>query len=262
MLRFAFSDLVLFGHEPGHNIRELYWAKASGVEILMDGPAWRNPRQTAASVKAALADCPVELSLHPPSVKVNLADADEGIRHASWRAHLDALELARELGARHLVVHPGFLSPGFPLYRARQLASEAVAGLQAAARGTGVLLGLENVGHGGTSLFNEDEYITFGEQFDAAGYLVDTGHANLNGWNLASLLKQTRTRLAGVHLHDNRGDTDLHLPVGEGKIHWPDIWPLLPSLDCPLILEYAPGTPLATLVASCEFIQRETGRSC
>lgn len=46
--RFAFSDLVLYGREPGYNIRELYWAGASGVEILMDGPAWQNPRQVAA----------------------------------------------------------------------------------------------------------------------------------------------------------------------------------------------------------------------
>lgn len=164
-----------------------------------------------------------------------------------------------------MVVHPGFLSsPDFPLYRAWQHASEAVAGLVATARGTGVLLGLENVGYNGTSLFNEDEYIFFVKQFDpaGAGYLIDTGHAHLNGWNLAALLEQTKPRLVGMHLHDNRGDGDRHLPVGEGNIPWSNIWPLLGSLGdrCPLILEYEPGTPLATLAASCDFIQRETGR--
>jgi hypothetical protein len=32
-----FSDLVLYGREPDRNIRDLYRAQASGVEILMDG---------------------------------------------------------------------------------------------------------------------------------------------------------------------------------------------------------------------------------
>jgi sugar phosphate isomerase/epimerase len=116
------------------------------------------------------------------------------------------------------------------------------------------------VGYSGTSLFSEHEYITFGEQFESAGYLVDTGHANLNGWNLAALLEQTKPRLTGIHLHDNQGDEDRHLPVGEGSIPWLDVFPLLGGLRCPLILEYAPGTPLAALAASRACIERETRR--
>lgn len=264
--RFAFSDLPLYGKEPGHNIRELYWAGARGVEILMDGPAWHKPRQAAASLKTALAACPVEVSIHPATVAINLAHQDETIRKVSRQAHLDALELARELGARHVVVHPGFRSsPDFPLYSAWRHASEAVEELSQIALREGLLLGLENVGYNETSLFNQEEYIFFVEQFDpqCAGYLIDTGHAHLDGWNLPDLIKQAQPRLVAMHLHDNRGDGDSHLPVGEGTIPWTAIWPRIAACGerSPLILEYEPGTPLETLAASRDLIQREIDRN-
>jgi len=121
---------------------------------------------------------------------------------------------------------------------------------------------LENVGYHGTSLFNAEEYLGFVKKFAPAGYLIDLGHAHLNGWNPAALLEQPGPLLTGIHLRDNHGDDDRHLPVGEGNIPWPDLWPLLGSLadHRPLILEYAPGTPLTTLVAGCRLTERETQR--
>jgi sugar phosphate isomerase/epimerase len=58
-----------------------------------------------------------------------------------------------------------------------------------------------------------------------AGFHLDIGHANLRlgkgeSNRTADLLKQFGDRLAHVHISDNRGDDDLHLPLGAGAIDW------------------------------------------
>ena len=49
-----------------------------------------------------------------------------------------------------------------------------------------------------------------------------------------------RDLVAGVHLHDNHGDKDEHLPPYEGTIDWPAAIKILktaPETDLPLVLE-------------------------
>ncbi len=52
------------------------------------------------------------------------------------------------------------------------------------------------------------------------GFCYDSGHENhyTKEWNL---LDRYGHRLAALHLHDNRGGLDQHLPPGEGTIRWP-----------------------------------------
>ncbi|OAT82310.1 sugar phosphate isomerase/epimerase family protein [Desulfotomaculum copahuensis] len=260
-LNVSFSDLPLLGKKPAAVVRLLCEAGADGLEILMDGPAWDDPGEAARQLRTVLRTCPVPVSLHPPAWDINLTSENGVIRAASFEAHLAAVRLAHEVGAKHVVVHPGFRhSPAFPLYAAWERAEDALARLVEAARPLGVVLAVENVGYGGESLFTQDEYVVFVERFDSAvtGYLIDTGHALLNGWDLPALLEQAAPRLAGIHLHDNYGDADTHRPVGEGTVAWDGIWRALGALapDCPLILEYAPGTPLSRLSADRERIAR------
>ena len=49
------------------------------------------------------------------------------------------------------------------------------------------------------------------------GFCLDIGHANTTG-QLDELIKQFRDRLINIHIHDNRGEHDEHLTLGEGNI--------------------------------------------
>ncbi len=49
---------------------------------------------------------------------------------------------------------------------------------------------------------------------------IDIGHANLSGRNPEEFIKKLHKRLKHIHLHDNDGNRDLHLPIGAGKINW------------------------------------------
>jgi sugar phosphate isomerase/epimerase len=50
------------------------------------------------------------------------------------------------------------------------------------------------------------------------GILLDTGHANVNGENLAKVVASLRDVPFHVHIDDNHGDSDAHLIPGDGKI--------------------------------------------
>lgn len=55
------------------------------------------------------------------------------------------------------------------------------------------------------------------------GLHVDIGHCNLWGRRPADLIRLFAGRIRHVHLHDNDGRADLHLPPGTGKIEWPPV---------------------------------------
>ena len=56
------------------------------------------------------------------------------------------------------------------------------------------------------------------------GRTLDLGHAHINN-HLEEFLSQPFDRVFNVHLHDNLGAEDQHLPIGEGMIPWGVILP-------------------------------------
>jgi sugar phosphate isomerase/epimerase len=56
------------------------------------------------------------------------------------------------------------------------------------------------------------------------GRTLDIGHAHINN-HLEEFLRQPFDRVFNIHMHDNLGAEDQHLPVGEGTIPWGVILP-------------------------------------
>jgi sugar phosphate isomerase/epimerase len=52
---------------------------------------------------------------------------------------------------------------------------------------------------------------------------LDLGHCNLSGRNPVAMIRRFGSRLYHLHLHDNDGRRDLHLPPGTGSIDWPAV---------------------------------------
>jgi len=63
------------------------------------------------------------------------------------------------------------------------------------------------------------------EQLPQLGFHLDVGHANLGARANATfrLLQRWGSRLHHVHMSDNFGHDDLHLPLGAGNIDWPAV---------------------------------------
>lgn len=56
---------------------------------------------------------------------------------------------------------------------------------------------------------------------------LDIGHANLYGRKPEEFIRRFRSKLKHVHLHDNHGNFDAHLPMGCGSIEWEKVLKVL-----------------------------------
>ncbi len=84
------------------------------------------------------------------------------------------------------------------------------------------------------------------------GVTLDVGHVFLSTENgekyIVNLIETLKNQIKNVHLHDNDGHSDLHLPPGSGKIKFhPILETLKKYYDGPIILElWDPKKPEST----------------
>ncbi len=198
-------------------------------------------------------------SIHGPCVAVNLADPDD-------IAYVDVYEktfaYAAKINAAFVVVHS---NEAWRFAGEKRAVQELVYGrierlLQLAAK-YGVTVALENVGLRTTDslLFEYDEFIGLFKRFPQAAALLDTGHAHVNGWNPADVVRDLNSRLVGVHIHDNDGTADSHLPVGSGTINWAEYFEAVKKYapQAVQVCEYAAINQYAMVAESLAELEKE-----
>jgi len=149
-----------------------------------------------------------------------IASPFEGVRAAAVAALVAAVEAFAELGARWVNIHPDRgprLVPDGDS-RARCADSVAQAGEAAARLGLGVMV--ENLS---PPLSSPEALAPLLDAAPGVGLHLDVGHAQIRGNHLGALLDAFGDRLAHVHVHDNSGYRDEHLPLGAGKADWPAV---------------------------------------
>jgi sugar phosphate isomerase/epimerase len=143
------------------------------------------------------------------------------LRETAHRLFVQALDVFAAAGIGLANVHPD-PAPTVLAADAPSRNADSVARLAEAAEERGLRLMVENLGRLGTV----DELRPLLEAAPDAGFHLDVGHANLGLGagepnRTAALLEAFGDRLAHVHVSDNRGVDDLHLPLGAGTIDWP-----------------------------------------
>jgi sugar phosphate isomerase/epimerase len=261
MLKITYSELNLLGKPVLRNIRELLDAGGKNIELMQDGEGWDDINGLWDRLADELPKTGAAFNVHPAAWDINLTSPIKELRDAAFLLHEKSIRFAHKIGASHVVLHPGFcLSPAFDKARARSMARETSERLLKIAKPLGVRLAFENVGYHGTSIYTDDEYCHALDGLDETlGFLLDTGHANLNGWDVAAMIDRLKDRLYGIHIHDNMADKDRHLPIYEGNLDWPRIFKAIRDInrDCDLVLEYTPGTPTARLNKDRELLTKE-----
>lgn len=166
------------------------------------------------------------VSFHAPFAdRIDITALDPGARAAAVGELLAACEAAADMGVENLVLHPGPERAGRPpeeefLTRMRN-ATESLNTVAERCCERGVHLVLENMlphllfGH-----INDMLYLLGSIRDCEVGTCLDTGHAHLSG-ELGMVFRKLSGHLHLVHVNDNRGEHDDHLPPGEGHIDWP-----------------------------------------
>ncbi|HUS77868.1 MAG TPA: sugar phosphate isomerase/epimerase [Patescibacteria group bacterium] len=162
-------------------------------------------------------------SVHAPFTDTNIAADDPFIREAIIERLRRSMNWASRLDTQAFVFHPGNstpaerVSPG--LAWANNLRSvEALMGL---AGGLEVHAMIENVPEPFHYVMKSAE--DFGRFFDEyegdIQMVLDVAHANVRG-EIGTFIGIFGNRIGHVHVSDNQGDADTHLPIGEGYIDW------------------------------------------
>ena len=241
-MRIYYSTLCKIGSGLSETVDEMIRFGGDGIELMLDGGAWDGFENRGRELAAMLRARPAAYTVHMPVWDINLTSENAQARKAALRTCEDSIAFASLIRAEHVVLHPGFCYA--PVFDKR--AARAVEELCRFDEAYGVPLLVENVGNASTSIFTEREFARFIEGFGGkVGCLLDIGHANFCGWEIAEDISRLRPFLDAVHLHDNGGDSDSHLPIGEGGVPWDAVFTALKTCrpDLRLILEYDIGTP-------------------
>jgi len=218
------------------------FAKRQGFhafEVWADHPH-AHPDETPADMRPrlrkALADF-AAMSMHGPLGNASLASINPGIWRESLRQHLAAVELASDIGATVLVTHPGDLRDPRFADEFMRLSREALAQLATRGAQLGVTIAVENCGpyHAGIDRTAADLASLVGSAPGLKACL-DTGHGAVNG-NTAELVRLLGDAIVHMHVHDNHGQRDEHLPMGRGTIDFSVLAPLLARFDGMAIAE-------------------------
>jgi len=180
--------------------------------------------------------------VHAPYIGVNLASLNPAIREASRGLVSSAIKFANFIDARLVVSHVGRLSRDYPerlVERAVGNAASALTSLQSLSEDLGVTFTIENDHRSGDRvLAGTPEQIRPLLEEVGCRLTFDVGHANTLG-RPEEFLESLRDYVVNVHLHDNDGVGDSHLPLGRGNVNLKGVFTALGGSlrDIPLIIE-------------------------
>lgn len=189
-----------------------------GVEVWADQVA--DNGETPAKILGAARSAGVGLTVHASSYDINLAAWNRGIRAESRRQIEASVQLAADLEAPIVVVHPGRRSSGQDTIEDYwSIVLESLEPIDALAEQLGVTLAVElmELRPKEVVMLPADATRILSHGFRATGLTVDLAHAYTHGDPVAFLDAIDMDDIAHVHLSDSDPDT-VHLPLGEGAL--------------------------------------------
>lgn len=191
-----------------------------------------------------LAQVPGERTLHGPRGGFNPGLRDRGAQAFFGARYRRALDAAAEIGASSVVFHSGFNPlirvPGFEQRWVRRSAAfwRSLAE-EAAPRGLGITI--ENVWEPQPEVLRD---LIAAIDAPNVGACFDVGHANIYSRRPpADWLSCLGSTVRYMHLHNNDGRMDRHLPLEEGTVDFSQFLPALVLSPQPprLVLEVSGG---------------------
>jgi sugar phosphate isomerase/epimerase len=239
MVAYGFPDRLLD--------HDLTLAARLGAELLEIFPDWRafpDPWALRKQVESA------GLAIHSAhgcwggqtirAPRVDLGQLDTGSHRESVEDLKHCIDWLAEAGGTFLVVHPGGLSEPEQTERRREALARGLRALAVHARGSGVVVCVENMPpgvHPGSRMVDLFALVAELDEPELA-LALDTGHAHITSSAPAETIAAGQL-LRTTHVHDNEGRQDTHHPPGLGTIDWPSWVAALDAIDYrgPVMLE-------------------------
>jgi sugar phosphate isomerase/epimerase len=174
----------------------------------------------------------ISLSFHAP-LELSLAVQLEDLMAANTHYYRKLIDLAEKTDAEWITLHLGvYLSYFLSEEQALDLSISSLKELTSYAEKKRIILAVENFRNSRKDPYPYFQLGTKIEDFEkifgviGSPYLkicFDVGHANITSRNPIEYIKTLGGKIHSVHVHDNFGEEDNHLPCGYGNIKWGEI---------------------------------------
>lgn len=163
---------------------------------------------------------PLKYTVHGLIADINIASIYPEFREASVNLHKRAIAASAAAGAELYIIHPGYTPWSFCWRDAMLCLDQSLSEIAPLQEELGMRLAVENMPKSDWLFFNKPDL-----DLHDLGLVLDIGHANTCG-TLQEFLNHPA--LTHIHLHDNSGQGDEHLALGQGRI---DLLPILKVIE-------------------------------
>jgi sugar phosphate isomerase/epimerase len=195
------------------------------IELTIDAPE-STPEKILYNkdrIQDVLSSYQLEVIAHLPTF-ISISDLYESIRKASIDENIKALEAGVALGIDKFILHPGTIRGlGRQVKdKAHKYANKSLSAILHKANELKVTLCLENMfpeTHGLTEPYEFEKIFT---KFPELRFTLDIAHAHIgtNKNRSPEFIKRYPDKLFHIHISDNYGKEDNHLPIGAGMIYF------------------------------------------
>ncbi len=221
-MKIAASTLHMLDKPLEDILNQLVELSVNKIEVADSGNHALNPRRVERLQEIA-SSYEIQYSVHAPYADTNLAADDDLIREWVLKRIRASIRFASELNAECLVIHPGWTTATERFSRGRswELNLRSLYWLMRYAGDYGVNCLLENVPNPTPYLLvSVDDFLLFEQEMNPPiNYVLDVAHAHLQD-EVFQFIEKFGPKIKHVHVSDNWGETDQHLPLGEGNIKW------------------------------------------
>ncbi|ENN95895.1 xylose isomerase domain-containing protein [Methanocaldococcus villosus KIN24-T80] len=202
--------------------------KTKIAELVCDG------KINALENKDVLDNYKLKYTLHAPMEDLNISCHREKIRKASIEYIEEILKIiADKIGV--IVIHPGEVFCKDDYEKSLKAIIKSIGELNKLQNEYGVKIAIENMPNLDRKMFKRPEKEII-NNLNEVGICLDMGHAHLN--NAIEEFLNYKEKIVHVHIHDNLGINDDHLPIGFGKIDFEKYKKDLKKLKAIFILEH------------------------
>lgn len=208
-MKVGFTTLCMFMDDNRKIIQTAHDHEFEMIEILGESPFFLKEHTMAYK------DCGLEVCIHAPTVDINIASLNEGIKAESVKQMRECIDYAESINARAITVHAGKIGRNDPPLRkqALEFACESISQLVDYAEN--VIISVENMPVRPVFLGNTIEELEMFKSECGCGITIDVGHGNTTQNNEELLELKDITY---CHLNDNNGIKDQHIPLGDGTL--------------------------------------------
>ena len=220
------------GH-PNHPRRdvtaEIEWAAGNGfdfIDLFLEPDKAAIENVDPAAIRDTLAKHKLDVLGHL-AWYLPIGSPMQQLRKAAVDIAIEHLRVFAEVGVPAASVHADWPSGLFSAEEGMAWQIESLRTIVRAAEDMGLGLMFEPVT---TELDSPENIETILDAVPGLICHIDTGHSNLCGRRPEEVLEYFGNRVQHIHVSDNNGLSDLHLPPGTGNIDWDAVFAVLKKI--------------------------------